>query len=580
MRSRTKTDAMIRVLATNITSPLGMTSAENLVAVRQGRSALKRYEHPWNLPFSITASLMTEEQNRHLMREMEQYEGQWTRFEALLMHSIQDAIRQIRVDVTSPRTLLVISTTKGNVELLEREDGNHQDYYPGNTAQKVAQALGMTTTPLVVSNACISGIAAQVLALDMLQSGMYDNAIVAGADLQGAFIVSGFNCLKALSEEVCRPFDMERNGLNLGEAAATIVFASDRVAQDAEGWCLLRGAVRNDAFHITNPSSKGDGCRRALETVLQGTGTEILAAIGAHGTATMYNDQMESVAIQDAGLSSVPVSALKGYFGHTMGAAGLVETILTMDAIADGWVPGTLGFEETGVSGRINVLSANTPTDKTSFVKIMSGFGGCNGALLYTMNAEHEKPKAIGERDSTEVEKTHTVRITPRGVEVDGHSLPQEKENAEMLTELYRKLAADYLRFYRMDLLSRLAFVAVELLGREDGGKGLYGCDVMFFNKTSSVMSDIKHQGTIHPGEGFFPSPATFVYTLPNIMVGEVAIHHNLTGSTFLCILPERDADTMHRVISAHASSNRGIVAGWVDCTDENTFEAEISLYR
>lgn len=557
-----------------------MTTAENLSAVYQGCSALKRHERPWGLPFSITASLMTEDQNALLMQEARQYGMDWTRFEALLVHSLNDALAQIQVDLVPERTLFILSTTKGNVQLLQEEDGNLEEYCPGNTAQKVARALGMTTTPIVVSNACISGISAQVLAQDMLDSGMYDYAIVAGADLQGTFIVSGFNSLKAISEEPCRPFDMERNGLNLGEAAATVVFASDRVAQDISGWNLVRGTVRNDAFHITNPSAKGEGCCRAMEYVLQGVDAETLATIGAHGTATMYNDQMESVAIDRAGLSAVPLSALKGYFGHTMGAAGLVETIITMEAIAQGWIPGTLGYEECGVSGRINVVCKTTPTDKTSFVKIMSGFGGCNGALLYTMNAEHEMPEAIDEYDSTVIEKTHTVRITPRSVEVDGHDLPQEKENAEMLTEVYRKLAADYPRFYRMDLLSRLAFVAVELLGRTTGAKGLHGCDVMLFNKTSSVMSDIKHQSTIHPGEGFFPSPATFVYTLPNIMVGEVAIHHNLTGSTFLCILPERDADAMHRVIRAHAHSNCGIVAGWVDCSDENSFEAEISLYR
>lgn len=572
---------MIRILATNITSPLGMTTAENLSAVREGRSALVRYERPWGLPFAITAALMSEAQNQLLMKEAgEEYGGRWTRFEALLMHSLRDAISQTGIDMASERTLLILSTTKGNVELLAGDGADvAEDYFLGTTARKVAMALGMTTTPIVVSNACISGVSAQVLAQDLLDAGQYDYAVVAGADIQGPFIVSGFNSLKALSEDECRPFDMERGGLNLGEAASTIVFASDRVAHDAYGRWLVKGTVCNDAYHITNPSPKGEGCRRALDYVLRGVDVHTLAAIGAHGTATMYNDQMESVAIDGAGLSAVPVSALKGYFGHTMGAAGLVETVLTMEAIAEGWVPGARGFEESGVSGRINVFGTNTPTDKHAFVKIMSGFGGCNGALLL-VNDERLTSNVERLTLNDEWVKKHTVKISPRLVEVDGQSLSQEKEGGEMLTEIYRRFAADYPRFYRMDLLSRLAFVAVGLLSRRVGEEGLQGCDVMLFNRTSSVMSDRKHQGSIRDDGDFFPSPATFVYTLPNIMVGEVAIHHHFTGSTSLCILPGKDADVMHKVISTQRGKAEALVAGWVDCVDEDNFEAEISLYR
>lgn len=557
-----------------------MTVAENLSAVRLGHSALKRHEHPWGLPFSITASLMTEEQDACLMREAELYGTSWTRFEAILLHSLHDALAQTNVNFASERTLLILSTTKGNVDLLQEEDYSLEEYCPGNTAKKVAQALGITTTPIVVSNACISGISAQALAQDLLESGIYDHAIVTGADLQGAFIVSGFNCLKALSEEACRPFDMERNGLNLGEAAATIIFASDRIVKDVARWNLVKGTVRNDAFHITNPSSRGEGCYRALENVLQGVDVETLATIGAHGTATMYNDQMESVAIERAGLASVPLSALKGYFGHTMGAAGLVETIITMEAISQGWIPGTLGYEESGVSGRINVIDDSISTDKTSFIKIMSGFGGCNGALLYTMSPACRGNNSKVGADNAVLEKKHSVRITSSMVQVNGCPISVEKKGMEMLTELYRKLSFDYPRFYRMDLLSKLAFVAVELLSIQMDSEGLKGYDVMLFNRTSSFISDLKHYRTIRTDDDFFPSPATFVYTLPNIMVGEIAIHHGITGSTSLYILPRKDQDTMQKVIRAHAANSAGLIAGWVDCPNENSFEAEIYIYK
>ena len=510
--------------------------------------------------------------------------GTPTRFEAMVLHSVRDALSRTDIDVSDSKVLLVLSTTKGNIELLDGNGSAGDALFPGTAASRIASELGFVAPPLVVSNACISGVAAQVQAMDLLDSGAYDYAVVVGADCQGAFIVSGFNCLKALSEDPCRPFDMERMGLNLGEAAATIVFASDRVPGTGVRWNLKKGCVRNDAFHITNPSPKGEGCFRALEHVSDGIARDTLATIGAHGTATMYNDQMESVAIDRAGLSDVPLSALKGYFGHTMGAAGLLETILTMETVARCWIPGVLGYEECGVSGRINASAGHQPTDKRTFIKMMSGFGGCNAALLFTMDDEADVREQgdEGSPDCIRPAARHCIRIMPDSVEVDGKVRPTGTHGADMLSELYRSLSADYPRFYRMDMLSRLGFIAVELLLREAGETMAKDCDMFFFNRSSSVISDRKHQQTISRTEAFFPSPATFVYTLPNIMLGEVAIRHGITGSTSLCILQDKNVGMMSDVINAHMMSSsraNGMIAGWIDCPDENEFEAEISLY-
>ena len=107
-----------------------------------------------------------------------------------------------------------------------------------------------------------------------------------------------------------------------------------------------------------------------------------LAFINTHGTATLYNDEMESVAIERAGLSNVPVNGLKGYYGHTMGAAGILETILSMWAVDDHTILATRGFENLGVTHPLVLSSENRQTDKRAFIKLLSGFGGCNAALL------------------------------------------------------------------------------------------------------------------------------------------------------------------------------------------------------
>ena len=219
----------------------------------------------------------------------------------------------------TPRTGLVLSTTKGNVEHIGKADISL-----AASARNIADAVGITTSPIVVSNACISGIAALLQGLRMIRSGEYDNVVVVGAEVHSDFIHSGFDCLKALSPEPCRPFDKDRQGLNLGEAAAAIVLSAK------EGpWEISDGVIRNDANHISGPSRTGEGSYKCLRYVMEDIDKEDIAFVSVHGTATPYNDEMESIALHRAGLSDVPINALKGVFGHTLGAAGILEAIVS-----------------------------------------------------------------------------------------------------------------------------------------------------------------------------------------------------------------------------------------------------------
>lgn len=376
---------MIRKIADNIYSPLGVTTAENYAAVKQGRSMLRSYPAgTMDLPEAFTASLFD-------WGRVEPLDG-YTRFERIVIQSVGRALAQTDVDVHSDRVLFVLSTTKGNVELL---DSRSQQFpadrvLPGVAARVVAAYFGFNRQPLVVSNACISGLSAQITAMRLIESGACDVAVVCGADVQSRFIISGFGSFKALSPMECRPFDIERLGLNLGEAAATVIYErSEKRGERSEErgerieWFAVRGAVRNDAFHISGPSPKGEGSYRAIRAALGDTPADELAFINVHGTSTMYNDEMESAAIDRAGLLDVPVNSLKGYYGHTMGAAGVLETILSMAAVDDGCILGTRGYEELGVSHRVRVSGQHAATTKQSFLKLLSGFGGCNAAMLF-----------------------------------------------------------------------------------------------------------------------------------------------------------------------------------------------------
>ena len=558
---------MVYCVANNILSPLGMTTAENYQAVKSGRSALQRYERHWGLPDAFTASLFSEEQNRQ-----QQIAG-LTRFESLVVRSVQSALSQTTLDVASRRVVFILSTTKANIEqLMQGTDCN-----PAAAAQRTATAIGVTTQPVVACNACISGVSAIVLAQRLLEADDYDYAIVCGADVQNVFTVSGFQSLKAVAEDDCRPFDIERLGLNLGEAAATMVLQRQPID---DAWCIVRGAIRNDGYHISSPSKFGEGACQALTAAVGQTNPELLAFINAHGTATMFNDQMESVAIERAGMQDIPINGYKGYFGHTLGAAGVLETILSMAAVDDHTVLGTRGFAERGVSGKMKLSAAHTTTQRQAFVKMISGFGGCNGALLVTKHAVEKQRTKVSYR------KTHQLLLTPQKLVIDGQLVCEASVEGKWLTQLYKEYIGDYPKFYKMDGLSRLGFIASELLLRcendeRDGDiaaqePALQGRDdraIVLCNHSSSIAADRKFLASIA-----FPSPSVFVYTLPNIVTGEIAIRHQYRGETSFYILPERDEVLMHQLFNSAFSDEHtnSLLGGWLDYEDSQHFEAAL----
>lgn len=375
-------DPMIVKIADNITSPLGFTTEENYQAVKRGDTRLQRFVNKWSLPEPFIASLFEEGELETAFNHRVKATLPYTRFEQMALLSAIEAITRSGIDAASERCIFILSTTKGNISLLEQGiEGVPDDRLSlSKTARAIARFFGNQVEPMVVSNACASGVCAQIVAMRYLESGRYDHAVVIGADIQSPFIVSGFASFKALSPIACQPFSENRMGLNLGEAAATMVL---RCVDEAKGyWRLADGAIRNDAHHISSPSKAAEGSFRALEAVLRRCPlTEELAVINAHGTATLYNDEMEAKAIERAGLLAIPVNAYKGNYGHTMGAAGVLETILTMRGLDEGTILPTRGFDELGVSKPIRVTKECLTTDRQAFIKLISGFGGTNAAL-------------------------------------------------------------------------------------------------------------------------------------------------------------------------------------------------------
>ena len=365
----------------SIISPMGWDSRENLDSVLQGRSGIKickdRSLSPDDLPIAL---LDWDELGRRFLEVSgNDNPSHYTRFEKAGILSVYEALKNSALDPADPECTLILSTTKGNVELLDKPEGFEKErLFLWKSAEMIAGFFGIKKTPVVVSNACISGVAAMLLGRQMISSGRCNHAIVLGVDLLSGFIISGFQSFLSLSKQSCRPFDSERNGLSLGEAAATVI-----LSRQEGGMELLNGSTSNDANHISGPSRTGEGLLLAIRSTLRGQ--EMPGLISAHGTATPYNDEMESIAITRAGLSEVPLNSLKGYFGHTLGAAGIVESIINLEAMKRGLLPATRGFSSMGVSGKINVSNETRTGKPDTLLKIASGFGGCNAAALFKL---------------------------------------------------------------------------------------------------------------------------------------------------------------------------------------------------
>ena len=555
---------MVFKIADNILSPLGATTAENYQAMKDGHSSLKHYaSFSGQEEDNFAASRFSDEQRKRLMV------SGLTWFESLVYHSNKQALSECSLDVITNRTLLILSTTKGNIDYLSASEYNQ--LLPAESAIRIAQLFGITTQPLVVSDACISGVAGIITAQRLLDAQSYDVAIVTGCDIISHFVVSGFQSLKALSPEPCRPFDIDRIGLNLGEAAATMILSNDET-RDSQ-WQIVNGTIRNDAYHISSPSPQGKGCCSAIQDVMDGLDVESVSAVNVHGTATMYNDQMESKAIESAGLSKIPINTLKGYLGHTLGASGILETIITMQSVEHGELLATKGFSDIGVSGRVNISSQHVPVCGRSFVKIISGFGGNNAAIY----CKYGEPTArLSEHVNFEV--LHRVQMTPREVRIDDSTL----DIPPLISDIYKRHIGSYPKFYKMDRLSQLGFVASELLLNSEQPR-LRSCSdraIVLFNHTSSSWVDKEYAKTIGYSDSYFPSPSLFVYTLPNIVCGEIALRNDYHSETSFYMMNNKNEAMMNEILRSTFSDHsvHSIIAGWIDYQDEQTFEADFKL--
>lgn len=374
----------VYTISHSILSPLGNTSEQCFQTVMNGTAAIKKYEDSSIASQPFYAGRLSPEQMQMLQSRYSGGKEIYSPFEQMCIYAVSEALSKTEINPENEDCIVILSTTKGNIEWLGRQTEERISLF--HSAKLIASFFNMKQNPVVVSNACISGSLALITAARMIASGKYKHAVVVGCDRFSSFVFSGFQSFHALADSLCKPFDKDRTGINLGEAAACMILSADIAAGTEEPLSLLAGGgISNDANHLSGPSRTGAELSGAIDQAIGQAGitAENIGMISAHGTATVFNDEMEAKALNLSRVSTVPLHSLKSYVGHTLGAAGVIESIIACMAMQQGVLPASLGYEHSGVTEPVNVLSQSLQQTYHYVLKTASGFGGCNAALVW-----------------------------------------------------------------------------------------------------------------------------------------------------------------------------------------------------
>ena len=417
-----------------------------------------------------------------------------------------------------------------------------------STTHWIDAELGPFSRTRTLSSACSSGANAIIVAASWLLLDLVDIVLAGGADGLCRLTQAGFGALSACDPDLCKPFDVGRKGLNLGEGAGFVVLerastAASRgvsILSELVGW-----AVGSEAHHITNPEGTGRTPARLLARALEraGLAPSDLDYTNAHGTATPLNDAMEAAGILAAlgeHAERVPVSSSKGQLGHTLAAAGAIEAVITTLALRDGVVPATLGL--TSPDPKCSLRHVLSPEKRTLRVAASSsfGFGGMDSVLVFAQPG-YARAQAPEHHD---VVVTGAAAATPAGFRSGVHThevldIPLPEATRVVLDPA----AFDSVRARRLDRLSRLGALVVERalgpLASPSETKDLAYRDhvgLLLGNAWGNLDASASFMRRVFEKGPRLASPAEFPNLVPSSPVGHISIYLGLSGPSFALV--------------------------------------------
>lgn len=386
------------MIAAGIVSPLGLGLESTLRALQSARDCISPVTRfPVEQCRCLTAGQVADESLRDALPN-----DRRARRLHRVSHMMAHALREVREQAAEFRPeLTVVGTTSGGMSFgeqyyraLQQPDTRARqapvwiaNYPPQKPAVDALEACGLASPCQVIANACASGSNAIGHAFECIRAGRYERVLAGGYDALSELVFVGFDSLQASTPEKCRPFDSARSGLILGEGAALLAL-ENWASAEARGAAILGEisgyGISTDNHHLTQPHPSGIGPRQAMERALTSAGLapQEVDYVNAHGTATPFNDAAEGRAIADL-LGRIPVSSTKGMMGHSLGAAGAIEAVITLLALRHGFLPANINFRAPDAGLSLDVV-ANAPRAATPRIALSNsfGFGGTNATIV------------------------------------------------------------------------------------------------------------------------------------------------------------------------------------------------------
>lgn len=308
-----------------------------------------------------------------------------------------EAVEAARRRYGSDRVALVLGTSTSSIGATEEaysrltpegqfpEDLRYQAVHtPHSTGEFLQRVLALDNVAVTVATACSSSAKAYAQGARLLELGVADAVVVGGVDSLCASVLFGFNSLSLVSPEPCRPFDAQRSGISIGEAAAFAL-----LEREGKGPRFLGYGESSDAYHMSTPHPSGRGARIAMTDALRrgAIDAEAIDYINLHGTASLKNDEIEAQAVAEMFPARTHASSTKGWTGHTLGAAGALEAVITLLSLESGLMPGNLNTRELDASCGPQLRLANASGRVRHALSNSFGFGGSNCVLLFAAEA-------------------------------------------------------------------------------------------------------------------------------------------------------------------------------------------------
>lgn len=483
----------------------------------------------------------------------------WSRTDAMAVLAVREALSHARLDPhTSPIDLLLGGTTAGMYETehllawLSREPDaisplKRMLSHPlSATSDRLCAAVGPFRRVRSICSACSSGANAILLGASWIRAGLTERVIAGGADGLCRLTYSGFGALSALDPNLCRPFDKNRAGLNLGEGAAFLVLEPEHSARarGAEPIAELRGwAVGAEAHHITNPEKEGRTAARVMRQAMARAelGPADIDYVNAHGTATPLNDSMESAALHACfgrEIQRVWVSSSKGQIGHTLGAAGAIEAAIAVMSVARGQMPPTMGLTDVDPQCQLRHVFKAERAKVRAAISNSFGFGGTDSVLVFTQPGHFKPPAAQPSRTVVVVGAATVGSLGVRGLDGSGDYLDPGPPPMPAPIDFNAGQHLDLSRARRLDRAGRLSTVilakALEEAGLETQSReqaertgAIVGAAFGSVDASTTYMSRIYDKGVK------YASPVDFPNLVPSSPVGHAAIYLGLRGPVF-----------------------------------------------